>query len=327
MDILPHFLDVFLFSTYRNFFAVVGALYLLKITVGLLRDIGGGFIAYFLAPRFGVGGVNLKTFGSWGVVTGASEGIGKGYALELAKRGLNVVLMSRSQEKLEKVAKEIRETYHQEALIIPVDFTEGQAVYPRLASQLKSLEIGILVNNVGLSHKFAQYFLEASEQRLRDIIELNCQATVRMTHLILPTMVARGRGIIINISSFAANSPLPLLGVYAATKIFVNYFSTALSKEYGSKGILVQTVMPHFVSTAMTKIPRNVFVPSAAVYVKSAVFTIGIQRSTYGYLPHAVVCYICKMVPDFIISRLYWTVLSYARSRYLKLMAQWKAQK
>lgn len=323
-------MDVFFserFSTYRNFFAVVGALCLIKITFGLLKDLWSGFLAYILAPLRLGGAVDLKKFGSWGVVTGASEGIGRGYALELAKRGLNVVLMSRSREKLDKVAREIRETYHCEALVIPVDFTEGQSVYPTLSDQLKNLDIGVLVNNVGISHKFAQFFLEASSERLREILELNCQTTVQMTHLILPAMVAKGRGAIINISSFVANSPAPFIGVYAATKIFVNYFSAALSKEYASKGILVQTVMPHFVSTAMTKMHRNIFVPPSNVYTKSAVSTIGIQATTFGYFPHVIICRFSQMMPGFIMRRLMWSVLSYARSRYLKIMAQRNAQK
>ena len=272
-----------------------------------------------------MGRVDLKTFGPWGAVTGASEGIGKGYALELAKQGLNVVLMSRSQEKLEKVAEEIREGYGRETLIIPVDFSEGLAIYPRLSDQLKNLKIGVLVNNVGLSHKYAQYFLEASKERLRDIIELNCQAVVQMTHLVLPGMVTRGRGAVINISSFASDHSLPLLSVYAASKIFVNYFSSALSKEYASKGIEVQTAMPNFVSTAMSKMRRNLFVPSAANYVKSAISTIGIEKMTSGYLPHAVAYSLLNIVvPESIVRRFKFAVMSYARSRYLKIIAKRK---
>ena len=329
MDFFPQIWDMFLserYSAYRNFVAVVGALYLLKISVGLARTLGSGFCAYFLGPRLGLCGVDLKSFGSWAVVTGASEGIGRGYALELARRGLNVVLMSRSQEKLDKVAKEIQDTYHRKTLTIPVDFTEGEAIYPRLRNQLKGLEIGVLVNNVGLSHKFAQYFLEANEQRLRDIVELNCQAMVQMTHLLLPAMVARGRGAIINISSGFAVNPQPFVSIYSASKIFANYFSEALGREYQSKGILVQTVMPNFVSTAMTKIRRNLFVPSGTVYARAAVATIGVQSTTFGHLPHAFQGFLMNIVPNFIMRQILWSILLYARSRYLKIMAQRKTK-
>lgn len=312
-------------STYRNVVAVVGALYLLKITVGLLKTLGSGFCAYFLGPRFGLCGVNVKKLGSWAVVTGASEGIGKGYALELARRGLNIVIMSRSQEKLQKVADEIQEKYKREVLIISVDFTQGQVVYPKLAEKLKDLEIGVLVNNVGLSHAYAQFLLEAPKQRLRDMIELNCQAMVQMTHMLLPAMVARRRGAIINISSTSSLYPVPLLGVYSATKIFVNYFSSALLQEYRSSGIIVQNVMPNFVSTAMTKIRRNFIVPSPLAYAQSAVTTLGIQSSTFGCLPHAFIGFLYRTFP-MLGKQISWRMLSYSRKRYLKIMEKRKVK-
>lgn len=318
-------MDYFLarFPTFCNVLAVVGTLYLLKVAVGLLCSIGSRIFAYFLAPCFGCGGVDPKRFGPWGVVTGASEGIGRGYALELARRGLNVVLMSRSQEKLEKVAAEIRETHHREALVIPVDFTEGQTVYPRLYEQLKNLEIGILVNNVGLAQD-PSYVLEVSKRRLRYIIELNCQTMVQMTHLLLPAMVDRGYGAIINISSYTACNPFQLIGVYAATKIFVNFFSAGLAVEYGSRGIIVQNVMPHLVSTAMTKVKHNLFVPSGTAYARVAVSTIGVLGTTYGCLPHAIVCGISQMLPKFIFDSFHFTVLSNARSKIRQLASQKK---
>lgn len=312
-------------STYRNVVAVVGALYLLKITVGLLKTLGSGFCAYFLGPRFGLCGVNVKKLGSWAVVTGASEGIGKGYALELARRGLNIVIMSRSQEKLQKVADEIQEKYKREVLIISVDFTQGQVVYPKLAEKLKDLEIGVLVNNVGLSHAYAQFLLEAPKQRLRDMIELNCQAMVQMTHMLLPAMVARRRGAITNISSTSSLYPVPLLGVYSATKIFVNYFSSALLQEYRSSGIIVQNVMPNFVSTAMTKIRRNFIVPSPLAYAQSAVTTLGIQSSTFGCLPHAFIGFLYRTFP-MLGKQISWRMLSYSRKRYLKIMEKRKVK-
>ena len=312
-------------STYKNVVAVVGALYLLKITIGVLRTLGSVLCAYFLGPRFGLCGVDVRNLGSWAVVTGASEGIGKGYALELARRGLNVVIMSRSREKLQKVADEIQEKYKREVLIISVDFTQGQVVYPRLAEKLKDLEIGVLVNNVGLSHAYAQFLLEASNQRLRDMVELNCQAMVQMTHMLLPAMVARRRGAIINISSTSSLFPVPLLGVYSATKIFVNYFSSALLHEYRSKGIIVQNVMPNFVSTAMTKMRRNFLVPSPLVYAHSAVATLGIQSSTFGCLPHAFIGFLYRTIP-MLGMQISWHMLTYARKRYLKIMEKRKVK-
>ena len=318
---MDYFLD--LFPTFTNVCAVIGTLYLLKVTVSLVYGIGSRLFAYILAPCVGFGGVDSKRYGPWAVVTGASEGIGRGYALELARRGLNVVLMSRSREKLEKVAVEIRETHHREALVIPVDFTDGQSVYPTLYEQIKNLEIGILVNNVGLGQD-PSYFLETTKRRHRFIIELNCQTMVQMTHLLLPAMVARGHGAIINISSYSSSSPFQLIGVYAATKIFVNYFSAGLAAEYGSRGILVQNVMPHLVATAMTKVDFNLLTPTGNTYARSAVSTIGVLATTYGCLPHAIVCGISQSLPKPIFDIFHFAVLSHARSKIRQLASKRK---
>ena len=311
---MERFLD-----TLWSVITVIGVLYLLQSALRLLRGLAGMVHTYLLSS-----GADLRDYGPWAVVTGASEGIGRGYALELARRGLNVAILSRSREKLEKVAKEIREIHRREALVVPVDFTQGQTVYDRLRNELDHLEVGLIVNNVGLSHKFAQYFLEVGQQRAREMVELNCQAMVHMTHLFLPGMVQRGRGAVINISSYLSSHPQPLLGLYSATKKFVNFFSAALNEEYASRGILVQTVMPHLVSTAMTKMRRNIFVPTGMAYARAAVSTIGVESATYGCLPHAVVCSLTQLTPDFVRSRVLFTALSYSRSRYFRLTSHKK---
>ncbi|XP_045895855.1 hydroxysteroid (20-beta) dehydrogenase 2 isoform X2 [Micropterus dolomieu] len=198
--------------------------------------------------------VDLRTYGQWAVVTGATSGIGKAYASELAHRGLDVILISRSDEKLEMVAKEIQDQYGRKTRTIQVDFTDGHSIYPSIAEALQGLEIGILVNNVGIAYSdhFA-YFLEIpdAEQKITEIINCNMLSIPQMTRLVLPGMVERGRGLIINISSEVGIRPQPLLSLYSATKIFVIYFSQCLHAEYKSKGIIVQgsptcpTTIPH----------------------------------------------------------------------------------
>lgn len=102
---------------------------------------------------FGIGGVNLRSFkGRWAVVTGCTDGIGKAYAEQMAKNGINVVLISRTLEKLNEQAKEIADKYKVETKVIAADFTEANSIYPNIKTQLADLDIGILVNNVGMSY-------------------------------------------------------------------------------------------------------------------------------------------------------------------------------
>jgi 17beta-estradiol 17-dehydrogenase / very-long-chain 3-oxoacyl-CoA reductase len=108
-----------------------------------------------------------------------------------------------------------------------------------------------------------------------------------MIEMVLPKMEAKGRGIIINVSSYSASYPMPLLSVYAASKVYIDWLSRAIQVEYKTKGITVQSVLPAYVSTNMSKIRKtSLMVPSPDVYVDHALRTLGIEDRTYGYWPH-----------------------------------------
>lgn len=135
---------------------------------------------------------------------------------------MNLVLISRNPEKLENVSKEITAQYPVEVKVIAVDFKSGLQIYDTISKGIQGLEIGVLVNNIGISYSHPEYFLEAVKQDeafLTDIVSCNINSVTYMTKLILPSMVQRGKGLIINISSMAAVIPNPLLSVYSATKV------------------------------------------------------------------------------------------------------------
>lgn len=101
---------------------------------------------------FNIGGVNILKYGKWAVVTGCTDGIGKAYADLFAKKGLNVVLISRSLDKLNKQAREIENKYKVETKVIVADFTQIDSIYPNIKAQLADLDVGILFNNVGMAY-------------------------------------------------------------------------------------------------------------------------------------------------------------------------------
>ncbi|KAM7397851.1 hypothetical protein PAMA_005941 [Pampus argenteus] len=249
--------------------------------------------------------VDLRTYGQWAVVTGSTSGIGRAYAIELARRGLDVVLVSRSDNKLQTVAKEIEDQYGRRTRTIQVDFADGHSIYPVIAEGLKGLEIGILVNNVGMTYSehFA-YFLEVpdAEQKITQIINCNMLSVPQITRLVLPGMVERRTGLIINISSEAGIHPQPLLTLYSATKIFVTHFSQCLHAEYKSKGITVQCVAPLMVSTNMThNMAVNCFVKSASGFTSEALNTVGHSNYTSGCLSHSLQNFaITILLPDWL---------------------------
>uniref|UniRef100_A0A6I8RBQ3 3-ketoacyl-CoA reductase n=1 Tax=Xenopus tropicalis TaxID=8364 RepID=A0A6I8RBQ3_XENTR len=258
--------------------------------------------------------------GKWAVVTGATDGIGKAYAEELAKRGMNIVLISRSPEKLEEVAKQIKEKFKVETKIIAADFGKPTEIYGRIESGLRDLEIGVLVNNVGVSYEHPEYFLEIPdlENTLDKMININITSVSQ--HVVLP----QGRGVILNISSASGMYPVPLLTVYSATKAFVDFFSRGLQAEYRSKGVTVQSVLPFYVATKLAKIRKPTWdKPSPETYVQSALNTVGLQTQTNGYLPHAIMGWIStSLVPVSTAISLGMKMNKGLRARFLKRAKQ-----
>ncbi|XP_078283759.1 hydroxysteroid (20-beta) dehydrogenase 2 isoform X1 [Rhinoraja longicauda] len=273
----------------NSVFASIGALtclyYLVKFSWKLLL----GIRIYVLSKFWRA---DLTYFGEWAVVTGATSGIGKAYAHELARRGLNIVLVSRSLEKLNATAKEIEQQQGKRTKIVQADFTSGTDIYGPIEAALKDLNIGILVNNVGKGYdELPCYFLGVPnvQKAIIDIMNCNALSVPMMTSIVLPQMLERKKGVVINISSEAGCHPHPLLTMYSATKVFSDFFSRALNAEYKPRGIIIQCVMPLLVSTNLThEIESNLFVKQADDYVREALNTVGITEQTRGCISHAL---------------------------------------
>lgn len=263
----------------------------------LLYRVLSGFRIWVL----GNGNLMTPRLGKWAVVTGATDGIGKSYAEELARRGFALMLISRSQDKLDDVAKLLEETYKVETRTIAVDFGKTD-IYPKIEAGLSGLEIGVLVNNVGVSYPYPEYYLHIPDldNFITNMINVNMTSICQMTRLVLPRMVERSKGVILNISSASGMYPVPLLTVYSATKAFVDFFSRGLQEEYRRQGIIVQSVLPFFVATKMTRIRTPTLdKPTPDRYVQAEVTTVGLQSQTNGYFPHAVMGWVTtKLVPS-----------------------------
>ncbi|XP_076166474.1 inactive hydroxysteroid dehydrogenase-like protein 1 [Ptiloglossa arizonensis] len=248
-----------------------------------------------LMPIIDTKPIDLRTkFGEWAVVTGSTDGIGKAYAKELAARNVNLVLISRTMEKLEKCRIEIlQDNPSIEVKIIVADFSKGKEIFAKLAEQLKEIPVGILVNNVGTQYSYPMYLGEVPEDELWDIININIGATTLMTRLVIGQMQKRGKGAIVNISSGSELQPLPLMTVYAATKVYINSFSKAIRAEYSRFGLTVQHLTPFFVNTKMNAFSdrlqvSSIFVPSATTYAKNAITTLGKTNTSTGYWIHGI---------------------------------------
>jgi uncharacterized protein len=177
------------------------------------------------------------------LVTGASAGLGAGFARQLAASGKSLVLVARRLDKLEALAAELRKTYGIQVFAEASDLSEQGAVKSLMARlKARNLEVDCLVNNAGfgLNGKFSE--LDGDKQS--DMITLNCTALTELCHAVLPAMIARKSGSILNVASTAAFQAGPLMAVYYASKAFVLSFSEALHEEMLPHGIHVSALCP-----------------------------------------------------------------------------------
>lgn len=186
----------------------------------------------------------------WALVTGASSGIGREFAVQLAAAGVNLALVARRADLLNALAAELSERHGIQVLALRHDLAEpGQAQRLRQRLQADGVIIRLLVNNAALG-RWARFEATPAEF-YEEIIRVNAVAPVSLCREFLPDLSAHPSSGIINISSPAAYQPVPYMAVYAATKTFVHSFSQALHAEWQARGVLVQTLVPGPTSTEL----------------------------------------------------------------------------
>ncbi len=182
------------------------------------------------------------------LITGASGGIGKEFAEIFAKNGQKLVLIARSEQKLQSIADNLAKKYQSEVIILVQDLSVPNAaltIYNQVKD--KGIEIDILVNNAG----FGDYghFTDAQLDTITQMINLNISTLTEMTYLFVKDMQKKNSGEILNIASTAAFQPLPKFAVYAATKAYVLHFTEALHYELKDSNIKVSVLCPGPTST------------------------------------------------------------------------------
>lgn len=167
--------------------------------------------------------------------------------------GLNIFLVSRTQSKLETAQAEIAEEYGVKTKILSIDLVEAgsqplsAAVWADLKATIDTIDVGVLINNAAQVQGPPAEFHEIDPDSLDSTVSINTVAVLKVTHLVLPGMVNRGRGAIVNVSSVLSSmAAAPLVSLYSATKAFMDTFTKAIAEEYGPKGIDVQVRTANF---------------------------------------------------------------------------------
>lgn len=184
----------------------------------------------------------------WGIVTGASSGIGAEFTRQLAARGMHLVLIARRGELLEKLAEELYASHGAKTEIIVADLTDPAAPAQIVNEiQQRGLEIELVVNNAGAG--FAGSIEQTDVERMSRMIQLNITALTELTYRFLPSMLERKSGGVINVASVAGFQPVAYNGVYSASKAYVLHFSESLWAETRNRGVTVMALCPGTTNT------------------------------------------------------------------------------
>ena len=189
---------------------------------------------------------------SWAIITGATGRFGKVFVEEFAKRGFNIVLLSESQEKLERAKLKLEKEYPElQFLFITADFRKifETDFLANIYEKIKDLDISILVNSAELN---AQTFWKLDFKTIRDMIAVNEASYVLMTKLLISQLKSRSgkRSLIINVGSILARAPITASALYCSSKGFVEYFSESLAKEYQNKVDII-SYLPRRIGTSL----------------------------------------------------------------------------
>uniref|UniRef100_A0A0D9XRP2 Very-long-chain 3-oxoacyl-CoA reductase n=1 Tax=Leersia perrieri TaxID=77586 RepID=A0A0D9XRP2_9ORYZ len=253
-----------------------------------------------------------RRHGEWAVVTGATDGIGRALAIELARRGHNLVLVGRNPTKLAAVSAQIRASAAAAApasckvRTVAFDLAAGEEEemscgVARVAAAVEGVDVGVLVNNAGATYPCAAYFHEVPTPVWEAVVRVNVEAATRIARAVVPAMVAKGRGAVVNVGSGSSIvvPAFPLYAVYAATKAYVDQLSRSLHVEYKYHGVDVQCQIPLYVATKMSPVKDySPFIPSPEVYAKAAVHCIGYEPRCVPYWRHSIQWFFASLLPD-----------------------------
>ncbi|MDA1231345.1 MAG: SDR family oxidoreductase [Planctomycetota bacterium] len=179
----------------------------------------------------------------WALITGASSGIGAEFAAQLAGRGMHLILAARRKEKMTELATNLNTRHGTRCHIVSIDLSEPDSSR-RLFEEIERLqvEVELLVNNAGIG--LIGQIQSTSPEDVRRLLNLNLMTLADLTYRVLPGMMSRGHGAIVNMSSQAAFQPVAFMATYAASKSFILHFSEAIWAEVRSRGVTVTAVCP-----------------------------------------------------------------------------------
>lgn len=276
-----------------------------------------------------------ESYGKWAIVTGSTSGIGAEYADYLAKRGMAVMIISRTESKLQDQAAELKKL-GVDVKYLAYDYTDTGPAREKFYNDLdkecaimdKDGGIGLLVNNVGTTNQYPQSLLEISDELANAMINCNVHSTVFMTKAVMKYMRPKDKGAILNVSSGSGLVCSPYIAEYSATKAFITQFSRSLHVENLDTGIDVLVVMPLYVVSNLFRTGKgDIFWPLPIKLVEGSFCQLG-KKMVYqghGYWMHGLISNAAQWNPFAIRNTL--SRMNAHRAKYQKKLEKQAAEK
>ncbi|XP_033846763.1 inactive hydroxysteroid dehydrogenase-like protein 1 [Periophthalmus magnuspinnatus] len=286
-------------SFYYETLALVGVLYTASKAVALLRNCCSLVRVHFL-PRIFTNKKLSHRFGDWAVIYDSAAPVALAYAEELARQGVSIIFITVDPNAARDTAAFLPQAYGVETVVILADFSKDQSALKVIQEVIRDKDIGFLVNCVEEALTQPQNLMEVNEESLMGAVNKNTTVMTLMTRLVLPGMLQRSRGAVVNITTGACCKPLPGRVMLTASMGYLDHFSRALYLEYSSKGIFIQSLTPFQIASTRRNLKEGLFVPKPQVYAQHAISTLGVSNWTTGYWPHTLQYGLITCIPDWI---------------------------
>lgn len=242
----------------------------------------------------------------WALVTGSTDGIGKGFAEELCHRGFNIVLHGRNESKLENLEKCLSQKYPKSQIrILRIDAAQEASspeAFSRAVTSLSDIDLKILINNVGGSSGLPSFvpLSERTSEQVGAFMDVNARFPTEITRALLPLLQKSSPALVMNIGSCTSEFGIPYLSVYSGCKAYNKGWSESLASEMQAEktGVEVLCIMVSAVATDSYPKSLSVLIPSARKMASSALEKVGCGRSVvFGYWGHQVQALMMDYLP------------------------------
>ena len=250
---------------------------------------------------------------AWALVTGASDGIGKGFAEELCHRGFNVILHGRNEQKLNGVKADVQRRWpavQVRHLILDAASSTGDEAKLRAAvEELKDVNLKVLVNNVGGGADENPLFRALQNQtneRVNMFIDVNAGFATQLTRLLLPQLIKQQPALVINVSSGVAELPVPYISILSGCKAYNTAWSRSMQGEMWAEGHDIEflTILMGTVATERTKRTENLMQPSSRKMASSSLDAVGCGKTEiWAYWGHALQFALLPLLPTSVVEK------------------------